>query len=163
MSFRIKENSLVVQWLGLCASTAGRTGSILAWELRSHMLRSQKKKESKRIVTTWMLLMASLLQVLKAHLFYFTFHIFDIWKLIYKIYMNAQYGWEIRFSPLELMIRKKLFLAELSINIYNNFKFFQTRQYAHCIPLVKRNGMQIIGLSSVPRENYRRNKQKKLH
>lgn len=33
-------------------------------------------------------------------------------------------------------------------------------QYAHCFPLVKRNGMQIVGLFSVPRENYRRNKQK---
>ena len=51
MSFRIKENSLVVQWLGLCASTAGRTGSILAWELRSHMLRSQKKKKNPNIAS----------------------------------------------------------------------------------------------------------------
>lgn len=51
------------------------------------------------------------------------------------------------------------FPAELSINISNIFKCFQATKYAHCIPLVKRNGMQIIGLSSVPRGNYNRNKE----
>ena len=51
------------------------------------------------------------------------------------------------------------FLEELSINICNIFKCVQTRKYAHCIPLVKRTGMQIIGLSSVPRGNYNRNKE----
>ena len=50
------------------------------------------------------------------------------------------------------------FLAELGINICNIFKCVQTRKYAHCIPLVKRTGMHIIGLSSVPRGNYNRNK-----
>ena len=40
------ENSLAVQWLGLCASTAGGTGSIPGRELRSRMLRGTAKKRN---------------------------------------------------------------------------------------------------------------------
>ena len=35
---RTRGTSLVVQWLRLCACTAGGTGFILVKELRSHML-----------------------------------------------------------------------------------------------------------------------------
>ena len=43
-------NSLVVQWLGLCASTAGDTGQSLVRELRSHMLCSTAKKKKRKKV-----------------------------------------------------------------------------------------------------------------
>ena len=39
-------NSLVVQWLGLHAFTAGGPGSIPGWELRSHKLGSAAKKKT---------------------------------------------------------------------------------------------------------------------
>ena len=40
-------NYLVVQWLGLCASTAGLQVQSLVKELRSHMPRGIARKQSK--------------------------------------------------------------------------------------------------------------------
>ena len=45
---REQGNSLAVEWLGLCTSTAGDTDSIPGQELRSCMLGSAAKKKKKK-------------------------------------------------------------------------------------------------------------------
>lgn len=57
-------------------------------------------------------LISSILEILEIHflfillLFHFIINIFDTWKLIYQIYVNIQQNWEVKFSLLDLMIRK---------------------------------------------------------
>lgn len=73
-----------IRWNMLFREAARHDGVYGSWAV----VKSQWALELKRTATSLMLLMPSLLQVPKAHLFYFTFHIFDIWKLIYQICMN---------------------------------------------------------------------------
>ena len=45
------ENSLAVQWLGLCAFTAQGTGSITGWRTETAWPKKKKKKPQTEIVT----------------------------------------------------------------------------------------------------------------